>query len=127
MGKQLGWTNFYQSSKLLKAGLDGETADMYIPQEDSTPRVIETSLERHHAYYPCWSLGRLIGLIPDNYRISLDINYQRFSTSNEFSLSKRRDQHASLCVFHTDNAGFVDSLVEAIVWLLEKGVKLNEV
>ena len=68
----LGWTNFYQSSKLLKAGLDGETADMYIPQEDNTPRIVETSLKEHHAYYPCWSLGRLIWLIPENYRISYD-------------------------------------------------------
>lgn len=122
----LGWTNFYQSSKLLKAGLDGETADMYIPQEDNTPRIVETSLKEHHAYYPCWSLGRLIWLIPENYRISLDINYQRFSVSNEFSLLKRRDIYSSVCVFHTDNNNLIDSVVEAIIWLLENN-NINKV
>lgn len=127
MKQQLGWTTLEQSKKLIEAGLDPNTADMHIIDwKTEKEGYFDTALcyskfeaERVRGYLPCWSLGRLIGLIPDNYRIALDINYQRFSVSNEFSLSKRRDIHSSVCVFHTDNNNLIDSVVEAIIWLLE--------
>lgn len=117
--KNVGWTTIKQVEKLIKAGIDATTADMYIPQEDNTPRVLEISLEAHHAYYPCWSFGRLIELIPDNYRASLDRNYQRFSLSNEFTLSRYETINSGRVVFHADNENPVDSIVEAIIWLLK--------
>jgi len=130
----VGWTTIEQSKKLVAAGLDQNTADMHIIDwRTEKEGYFDTSLcyskwdaEHVRGYLPCWSLGRLIGLIPDNYRISLDINYQRFSVSNEFSLSKRRDIHSSVCVFHTDNLNFIDSVVEAIIWLLENN-NINKV
>ena len=124
MKELLGWTTIEQSKKLIEAGLDPNTADMWISPQSKYVGNIE--MKPHYKVYHSWSLGRLIGLIPDNYRIALDINYQRFSVSNEFSLSKRRNIHSSVCVFHTDNLNFIDSVVEAIIWLLENN-NINKV
>ena len=129
MEKQLGWTTIEQSKKLVEMGLDSDTADMSYLGYSNTELSLASYSDANERFKdkksdffkvtPCWSLGRLIGLIPNNYRIALDINYQRFSVSNEFSLSKRRDIHSGVCVFHTDNNNLIDSVVEAIIWLLE--------
>ena len=129
MEKSLGWTTIEQSKKLVEAGLNPDTADMSYLGSNNAELSLASYSDANERFKdkksdffkvtPCWSLGRLIGLIPDNYRIALDINYQRFSVSNELSLSKRRDIYSSVCVFHTDNKNLIDSVVEAIVWLLE--------
>lgn len=117
----LGWTTIKQAESLVKAGLDPDTADMYIPQEDNTPRVIELSLKEHHAYYPCWSIGKLITLIPDylwngngydmffhlqnNY-----VNYDHFDTKNELYVND----------FMASGNGLVQNVVDTVVWLLKE-------
>jgi len=118
----LGWTTIKQTESLLNAGLDPDTADMYIPQDDSTPVVIDFSLKEHHAYYPCWSLGKLISLIPDyiwnengydmffhlqnNY-----INYEHFVKEKDFYVND----------FISAGKGIVQNTVNTIIWLLKEG------
>ena len=63
------FTTVIQVSRLIHAGVNPASADMYIPQEDTTPRIITMSLEEHNAYYPCWSLGRLLQVLPQTVRL----------------------------------------------------------
>ena len=127
--KPLGWTSEKQSRELIKAGLATETADMYIPQEDTTPKVLQLSLEEHYAYCPCWSLGRLVALLPktietkkpenlyfpDIFPASNGVAYTALDESNEMTFLK---------MFTTgvdSDATLLDNVVAMICWLLDNG------
>lgn len=68
MKQQLGWCSLEQSKKLIKAGLNPNTADMHIIDYTTEKEgYFDTSLcyskwdaEHVRGYLPCWSLGRLI-------------------------------------------------------------------
>lgn len=128
MGKQLGWTTIEQSKNLLKAGLDPNTADMYYsayityangkpvkepkydliayPYKDRSSMVVGfTKVD----YIPCWSLGALSELVPDEeplftksegtWTATIDIDEEHLSQFSEKTL--------------------VGTLYEAIKWLME--------
>ena len=69
-----GLTTHTQASRLMRAGANSATADFYIPQEGATPMVATLSLEEHRAYYPCWSLGRLLQVLPQTVRLENQVS-----------------------------------------------------
>jgi hypothetical protein len=118
----LGWTTIKQAESLVKTGLDPDTADMYIPQDDNTPVVIELSLKEHHAYYPCWSLGKLISLIPDN--IWNENGYDMFFHLQNNYINYDHFNKEYDCYFNdflSAGKGIVQNVVDTMIWLLEKG------
>ena len=125
--KQLGWTSEKQSRELVKAGLAVKTADMYIPQEDTTPRVLQLSLEEHHAYCPCWSLGRLVALLPKVVETKKPKNlyFPEILPSNNcvaYTALNKNKEYVFLKLFATgteSNATLIDNIVSMICWLLE--------
>jgi hypothetical protein len=125
--KQLGWTSEKQSRELIKTGLSVETADMYIPQEDTVPRVLQLSLEEHHAYCPCWSLGRLEALLPKVVETKKPKNLyfpEILPASNGVAYTALNEckEMVFLKMFATgveSDATLIDNMVSMICWLLE--------
>lgn len=70
MNTQLGWTDLEQSKKLVEAGLDQETADMcydLIEESEWYGFPMSRNLTKDDPvgiFVPCWSLGRLLELMP---------------------------------------------------------------
>ena len=58
----MNYTSKEQSKKLIELGLSPETADMYY--EDDISIVVGHSWHERHT--PCWSVGALLGVLPDN-------------------------------------------------------------
>ena len=64
------YTNIEQSEKLLKLGLNPDTADMHFFNKDEKPMLgyNATTAEKYKKYnflyMPCWSVGALIDLLP---------------------------------------------------------------
>ena len=118
MNTQLGWTDLDQSKKLVEAGLDPNTADMHIiDQSYGNHGYFDTALcyskwDAVHTdgYLPCWSLGRLIGLIL----------YEPFISNQDgtwFVSFDVDDTHSHQFSKET----LIDTVIESIIWLLEKG------
>ena len=125
MEKQLGWCSIEQSKKLIEAGLDLNTADMFIStllnkeeyfvnnrklQQRGTAPWLEDGTE-----IPCWSLGRLIELMP------------RENQNNTFEIAPSDViENGYAVILHTEKyympfneQTLIDAVVNAIVWLLE--------
>ena len=71
--RPLGWTTLEEAQKLIEAGLDPETADMYYVKlganEYSLRPFSEPNWDRQQGVdKPCWSLGALFRLIPNHFK-----------------------------------------------------------
>ena len=118
-------TSIEQSQKLMKLGLDINTADMYWEQIDQTfvPNVILIKGVEHE--YLAWSLSALLELIP------LHINIRIFEDGT-FGFSKAANEEAYIAYYtkYYEN-GFpaflktiigntaIDAVFEMICWLLK--------
>ena len=66
----MNYTSKEQSKRLIELGLSKDTADMFYPDTNelseirTLPRCIE--FEDDKAELPCWSVGALLGILPDN-------------------------------------------------------------
>ena len=117
----MNYTTVEQSKKLTELGLDPSTADMCwkrIFDEDHQMSDYRVELLPYKLYsgigVPCWSVGRLIELMP--YRI-LDNGVSKY-------LSIVKDKSDTFCITYYDNiiAAFEDiasACFKAIVWLIE--------
>ena len=118
MNTQLGWTDLNQSKKLLEAGLDPNTADMHIiDQNYENGGYFDTALcyskwDATHVdgYLPCWSLGSLLELVP----YELFISNQDKTWFVSFDVD---DNHSHQFSKET----LLDVVIESIIWLLEQG------
>jgi hypothetical protein len=127
--KQLGWTSLEQSEKLIEAGLDPNTADMfyifYPFVQDIAGLGIGKPEEKGDT--PCWSLGALLELMPPylfDFSRGIDLNIYRnlngvgwhvsYLPNNIFDLQVDKFRQI------TNGHNAIDSAVEMIIWLLEQ-------
>ena len=115
------FTSLEQSKKLVELGLDPSTADMHyysFRRKDDvivwTPEIGETSKYD----IPCWSVGRLIELMP----------YRIFDNGVSKYLSIVKDESDTFCITYYDItiAAFEDiasTCFKAMVWLIENHYK----
>lgn len=142
---QLGLTSIEQSKKLVEAGLDLNTADMFYRYDYNTHKhymVPDTILVYNwNDYYkksiPCWSLGALIGLLPKTIETKKPKNlyFPEILPSNNcvaYTALNERKEMVFLKMFATgveSDAALIDNMVAMICWLLEnnyiKKVKTN--
>ena len=132
--RPLGWTTVEESERLAEAGLDPNTADMYMINEHAFgiwnnlkyDDIIDFAKqgERDKNIYPCWSLGALIGLIPKSIgEHNLCITFEKgcpmvFYIDRNGGLLKLGDRYP---YYRADGYIVCDSVVEMCVWAVENG------
>lgn len=126
MEKQLGWTTIKQSEKLIKAGLNPNTADMFYlydwnnHKHNNTPDtlIIYNWEDPYNKSIPCWSLGALINLMPFKPTINgIKVFFQLNQLGCRYVY---RDDDTSIkeVVVFTDGT-LIDNVVSMVCWLLE--------
>lgn len=133
--RPLGWTTIEESKLLVEAGLDPNTADMRY-EENNYELLCEwvaypfggdirnfDVLKKEFPdseFYPCWSIGALVGLIPKSIMVN-DVNfhfYMSYDYANKWSavyesvFFKRR-------LFCSAFPNQIELIVNVIILLLE--------
>jgi hypothetical protein len=122
--KQLGWTSIEQSKKLVEAGLDPNTADMWYHNGEQNPKPYRE--HRDFVKSPCWSLGALIGLLPKTIETKKPKNLyfpEILPSSNcvAYTAFNESKEMVFLKMFATgveSDATLIDNMVSMICWLL---------
>lgn len=124
-------TNRLQSDRLLKCGVQAESADMYINNYDElwAAPFKDCARKKEEGFAPAWSLSALLGLLPfkihsARYEYWLDIapmDYGRQWSIGYYCMDKPRVIKG---LTHTDS--LIECAVQEIEWLSKNGYKLNE-
>lgn len=125
-------TNRLQSDRLLKCGVQAESADMYINNYDElwADPFKDCARKKEEGFVPAWSLSALLGLLPfkihsGKYEYWLDIapmDYGRQWSIGYYCMDKPRVIKG---LTHTDS--LIECAVQEIEWLTSNGYKLNEI
>lgn len=125
-------TNRLHSDRLLKCGVQAESADMYINNYDElwAAPFKDCARKKEEGFVPAWSLGALFGLLPFKihsvrYEYWLDIapmDYGRQWSIGYYCMDKPRVIKG---LTHTDS--LIECAVQEIEWLTSNGYKLNEI
>ena len=117
MKEQLGWTTLEQSKKLVEAGLDPNTADMFYTSLNmhKTPWVWNSKPFLHPADVPCWSLGRLIELMPES------VNWRKLVITKPYIAYVNLEEwvYSGHSYFEACDDTLIENAVATICWLLE--------
>lgn len=129
--QSLGWCSIEQSKKLIEAGLDPNTADMYYDLIDE-PELYGYPHTPYREddigmFHPCWSLGTLIELIPKTIETKKPKNLyfpEILPASNGIAYTALNEskEMVFLKMFTTgseDKASLIDNMVSMVCWLLE--------
>lgn len=124
-------TNRLQSDRLLKCGVQAESADMHINNYDElwAAPFKDCARKKEEGFAPAWSLSALLGLLPfkihsDKYEYWLDIapmDYGKQWSIGYYCMDKPRVIKG---LTHTDS--LIECAVQEIEWLTSNGYKLNE-
>jgi len=130
--KQLGLTSIEQSKKLVEAGLDPNTADMWWValnwlETKYNVKVKQEGINQPENAVPCWSLGALIGLLPKTIETKKPKNlyFPEILPSNNcvaYTALNKNKEYVFLKLFATgveSDATLIDNMVSMICWLLE--------
>lgn len=125
-------TNRLQSDRLLKCGVQAESADMYINNYDElwAAPFKDCARKKEEGFAPAWSLSALFGLLPFKihsvrYEYWLDIapmDYGKQWSIGYYCMDKPRVIKG---LTHTDS--LIECAVQEIEWLTSNGYKLNEI
>lgn len=126
--RPLGWTTLEEAKQLVEAGLDPNTADMHIiDRTDEHGGYFRVSLlyskldaEIVDGYYPCWSLGALEKLIPDEIKVN-DVTFfynASYDGIRKWYSSYTNEDLYRLIFFHRFQIR-IEMLVQTVLFLLE--------
>ena len=121
-------TSREQSERLLALGLKKETADMvhYMNGWGVLATPWRDDYEGYKCYYPAWSLGRLIEMLPSPIPISEDLptfhHYAFLNLSNESVGYYWEDYDGTnRALIGFSGKGFFSAVVDTIEWLIKEG------
>lgn len=122
----LGWTTYNNSQKLVEAGLPKETADMWYdlldgdePEEKIALVDVDKWAVENYETYPCWSLGSLIGLLPDKILEDDELNirsYQVEDGTRFYQIAYAYRGHDSIST--SEKESLIEVCIEMILHLL---------
>lgn len=142
--RPLGWTTINEAKRLVEAGLDPNTADMYyfydtielegIVKYINGPTLVTSpyseGVKTAHMVYPspmldesdkvcpCWSLGALIEILPYKIKYEQD-TYSVLITKNHVSYPRLTTLWSEL--YSKDGNNTIECVVNVIIILLEDG------
>ena len=128
--RPLGWTTAEDAKKLVDAGLNPDTADMYwapdagtvVPTPYITKTDNETLIPAYKGAIPCWSLGVLIQMLPSNIQTGdsfLDEYDLEFKLHPSYMLAYCISQSHHPMVFTEKHETLIEACVEMVLWLIE--------
>ena len=119
-------TTRQQSERLLALGLKKETADMAHQSVGATQFNVWYKAEIEDNFYPAWSLGRLLEMLPSPIPIS-----ENLPTFNHYAFLNLSAESVVYCWEDYDGAdralvgftgkGFFSAVVDATEWLIKEG------
>ena len=124
-------TNRLQSDRLLKCGVQAESADMYINNYDElwAAPFKDCARKKEEGFVPAWSLSALLGLLPfkihsGKYEYWLDIAPMDYGKQWSIGYYCTEKPRVIKGLTHTDS--LIECAVQEIEWLTSNGYKLNE-
>lgn len=125
-------TNKEQSDRLLKCGVQAESADMYINNYDElwAAPFKDCARKKEEGFAPAWSLSALLGLLPfkihsGKYEYWLDIAPMDYGKQWSIGYYCTEKPRVIKGLTHTDS--LIECAVQEIEWLTSNGYKLNEI
>ena len=121
-------TNKEQSSRLLEAGVNPKTADMYLDEFECPVAFEYRRIEGHVGQdmaFPAWSLSALIDMMPKSYQD--DIDGMIYYLSGNFvelmyASDKIEDEEGDkTCANSFNKENLMDNVIDAIEWLIKRG------
>ena len=129
-------TSIEQSKKLLELGLDPKTANMLwakLSITDDYPVTLmvkafsgSMQFQGEDLMIPAWSLSALLGLMPKDRFIDIELSYGGFSVDPlEYiekwfiSFENEKDYESDIKTFSSEHP--IDVVFEMVCWLLENG------
>ena len=123
-------TNKEQSSRLLEAGVNPKTADMYLDEFECPVALEYRRIEGHVGQdmaFPAWSLSALIDMMPKSYQD--DIDGMIYYLSGNFvelmyASDKIEDEEGDktyTCANSFNKENLMDNVIDAIEWLIKRG------
>lgn len=124
-------TNRLQSDRLLKCGVQAESADMYINNYDElwAAPFKDCARKKEEGFVPAWSLSALLGLLPfkihsGKYEYWLDIAPMDYGKQWSIGYYCTEKPRVIKGLTHTDS--LIECAVQEIEWLTSNGYKMNE-
>ena len=115
-------TNKEQSSRLLEAGVNPKTADMYLDEFECPVAFEYRRIEGHVGQdmaFPAWSLSKLIDMIPDQIECE-GYNYYLFILPRDKEFTITYSAGSNLAQSYCRESLF-DAITEMIEWLIKEG------
>ena len=115
-------TNKEQSSRLLEAGVNPKTADMYLDEFECPVAFEYRRIEGHVGQdmaFPAWSLSKLIDMIPDQIECE-GYNYYLFILPRDKEFTIKYSAGSNLAQSYCRESLF-DAITEMIEWLIKEG------
>lgn len=109
--RPLGWTTLEEAKQLIEAGLDKNTADMWISPKGIYIGRKETPIK--YETFPCWSLGVLTQLLPR----TIEQEYNLLINS-EFYVMYRHPFSKDVKFVCSKSSFLIENVKDAIIWLL---------
>lgn len=123
-------TNKEQSARLLEAGVNPKTADMYLDEFECPVAFEYRRIEGHVGQdmaFPAWSLSKMIEILPKSYQDDIDgIIYYLSGNFVElmYASDKIEDEEGDktyTCANSFNKENLMDNVVDAIEWLIKRG------
>ena len=114
-----------QSDRLIKAGLDVNTADMYWLKEDDSLHIGKIfKCSNFNETFPIWSLSALLSLIPPylgEFNDGIDFGFSKAMNGKWYSAHylQTADNGEVSGVKTVTGKDAVDAVVELVLWLIE--------
>lgn len=120
----MNYTGIEQSKKLLELGLKPETADCFydLAEPDDRRKPIVGRMDEYEGeewFVPCWSVGALIGLLPERIPYKVDNQTHALLDIQKNSVAYVAYGWDNEVVFETGRKDLIDCLVETFEWLLQ--------
>ena len=110
-------TSREQSERLLALGLKKETADMIHQPIGATPFNVWDKQEIEEDFYPAWSLGRLIEMMPNSIHNKRILAYLTIMNDRVLYDTIKNETYSAF----TNNNGLFAAVVDAVEWLIKEG------
>lgn len=115
-------TSIEQSQKLIKLGVDVNTADMlwtydFVVNDINALNIVSDNLKPEENDIPAWGLSALIGLIPDKISINNESYYLSFNKKGVEFIGPITWDGQKTKSFKMDN--ILDAAFETVCWLKE--------
>lgn len=115
-------TNKKQSSRLLEAGVNPKTADMYLDEFECPVAFEYRRIEGHVGQdmaFPAWTLSKLIDMMPDQVECE-GYNYYLFILPRYKEFTIKYSAGSNLAQSYCRESLF-DAITEMIEWLIKRG------